>query len=185
MIAGCAPDPLGPVFGGGSLAAPELAPVVVPSGPLGAVMGTSPLPVLGVDAAVLPLSDVGPLEEELAFDDDDDPESLGTTGDSADEPDALEVAGDGSGSLGDIGAGPTFSAGGIAAFAAPVPAQSSPTPRPVTNAAWTTRCFVPKVRLRYALQHRRLQIGAATFLHRRCQHPGRIPGVATSCRTNQ
>jgi hypothetical protein len=45
-------------------------------------MGTSPVPVLGVDAAALPpLSDVGPLEEGLAFVDDDDPESLGISGD--------------------------------------------------------------------------------------------------------
>jgi hypothetical protein len=148
VIGGCSPDPLGPVFAGGSLAAPELAPGVEASGPLGAGMAPSPVPVLGVDAAALPpLSDVGPLEEGLSCVDDDEPESLGSRGDSADEPESLEPPGDGSGSLGDIGASPASSAGGMAAFAAPAPAHSSPTPRPLTNARRTTRCFVAKVRL--------------------------------------
>jgi hypothetical protein len=143
-----APDPLGPVFAGGSLAAPELAPGVDASGPPGAGMAPSLVPVLGVDAAALPpLSDVGPLEEGVSCVDDDEPESLGSSGDSADEPEPLEPPGDGSGSLGDIGAGPASSAGGMAAFAAPAPAHSSPTPRPLTNARRTTRCFVAKARL--------------------------------------
>jgi hypothetical protein len=193
VIEGCSPDPLGPVFEGGSLEAPEPAPGVDPSDPLGVGTDAPPVPISGEDAApLLPLSDDEPLEEGLSFDDDDDeddddPESLGSSADPADEPDSLELdpadepeslepPDDGSGSLGDIGASPAASFGGMAALAAPAPVQSTPTPRPVTNAAQITRCFVPMVRpLGTPRQCRRLQTSAVTSLRKRCQRSGLIP----------
>jgi hypothetical protein len=172
-LADGATDPLGLVLGGGSLAAPELGLVVDPSGPLGAVMGSAPVSVLGVDAAGLPpLSDVGPLEEGLSFVDDDEPESLGSSSDEdeEDEPESLEPPGDGSGSLGDIGAGLIWSDGDVAAFATSAPAQSNPTERPATKAARTTRCGDANVATPGTpLQRRRLQSVAVTHLQWRCQ----------------
>lgn len=153
VVEGGSSVPLDPVLGVGSLAAPELGPDVDPSGALGAGMELSP-DSLGLDAvSPPPLSDVGPLEEGLsAVDDepesvDDDPESLGNSDDSSDEPESVEPPGDGSGSLGDIGASTASSVGVTAAFAVPVPQQTSPTPRPLTTAMRATRCFIPKVRL--------------------------------------
>ncbi|MDT7764032.1 MAG: hypothetical protein QOC63_3452 [Mycobacterium sp.] len=149
------------------------------------------MPLSGEDAAALPpLSDDEPLEDDEPLDDDDDdddPESLGSSADPADEPDSLELdpadepdslepPDDGSGSLGDIGAGPAASIGGMAALAAPAPVQSTPTPRPVTNAAPITRRFVPMVRpLGTPRQCRRVQTGAVTYLRKRCQPSGLIP----------
>jgi hypothetical protein len=86
------------------------------------------------------VSDVGPLEEGLSLVDDDpesvddDPKSLGSSDDSSDEPESVEPPGDGSGSLGDIGASQASSVGGMSAFAVPfhsrqVPRQDRSQPR--------------------------------------------------------
>ena len=166
-------------------------PGVDSAGPLGAGMDALPAPVSGEDEAALPpLSDDEPLDDGLSFDDDDDddddeddeddPESLGISADPADEPESLEAdpadepeslepPDDGSDSPGDIGASHPCSIGGMAALAVPAPVQSSPAPRPVTNAAWITRCLVPMVRpLGTPRQCRRLQTGAVRCLGRRC-----------------
>jgi hypothetical protein len=146
VVEGGSSVPLDPVLGVGSLAAPELGPDADPSGALGAGMELSP-DSLGLDAmSPPPLSDVEPLEEGPSAV-DDDPESVGNIDDSSDEPESDEPPGDGSGSLGDIGASQVSSVGGIAAFAVPVPQQTSPTPRPLTTAMRATRFFIPKVRL--------------------------------------
>jgi hypothetical protein len=160
----------------------------------------APLPPLSDDE---PLEEGPSFDDDDDVDDDDDPESLGPPDepksleldpadepksleldpadepdslelDPADEPDSLEPPDDGS--LGDIGASAAANRGGMAALAAPAPVQSTPTPRPVTNAAQITRCFVPMVRpLGTPRQCRRLQTGAVTYLRKRCQPSGLIP----------
>ena len=201
VIGGSSAGPLGPVFGGGSLEAPELVPGVDSPGPLGAGMDALPAPVSGEDEVALPpLSDDEPLDDGLSFDDEDDddadddedPESLGISADPADEPESLEAdPADEPESLeppddspGDIGASHPCSIGGMAALAVPAPVQSSPAPRPVTNAARIARCLVPMVRpLGTPRQCRRLQTGAVTYLGRRCQPSGLIFGLAPSLKT--
>jgi hypothetical protein len=74
------------------------------------------------------------LDDELPIeDDDDDPESLGPTG-------------DGSGPLGasgnDTRPAVATGSGNALAFATPAPIETELNPRPVTITALTTRCFV-------------------------------------------
>jgi hypothetical protein len=109
-------------------------------------------PVLGVDAAGLPPESAdGPLDEGLSLvEEEDDPESLGSSSDEEDEPESLELLellDDDPESLGDIGTGPNSCVSGVTAFAVPSAPQSNPTPSPVANAVLASLCVILTVRL--------------------------------------
>jgi hypothetical protein len=148
----------GPAFGGGpkSPGGPVLGievsgplPLALSEGPSGIDTGAievGPVSVLGVDppgmlsvldVELLPglpmLADELPIEGLSIIEDDDDPESLGPTGEG---PGSLGASGN------DTGPAIATGSGNALAFATPAPIEIELNPKPVTITALTTRWFV-------------------------------------------
>jgi len=102
------------------------------------VLGVDPPGMLSVlDVELLPglpmLADELPIEGLSIIEDDDDPESLGPTGEG---PGSLGASGN------DTGPAIATGSGNALAFATPAPIEIELNPKPVTITALTTRWFV-------------------------------------------